>query len=140
MFAKWNHLLYLYIEPTSYDYDAPISEAGVRTKKFYSFKKIIHKYLEKTEFKEEEEEPSAAAYGEVTLAFAGSIFLANGTAGVLEYKMTSEVPPTFGDLWQDSGFVLYETTVPSMFRQPEKLEVDGLRDRGYVFVDGKPQV
>ena len=33
------------VEPTSYDYDAPISEAGDLTEKYFAFQKIIHKYL-----------------------------------------------------------------------------------------------
>ena len=32
-------------EPTSYDYDAPISEAGDLTDKYFAFKKVIGKYL-----------------------------------------------------------------------------------------------
>jgi len=33
------------VEPTSYDYDSPISEAGDLTKKYFLFKEVIKKYL-----------------------------------------------------------------------------------------------
>ena len=33
------------VEPTSYDYDSPISEAGDLTDKFFKFKDVIAKYL-----------------------------------------------------------------------------------------------
>lgn len=32
-------------QPTSYDYDAPLSEAGDITEKFYAVRKVIGKYL-----------------------------------------------------------------------------------------------
>ena len=35
----------LQVEPTSYDYDAPISEAGDLTEKYFAFKNVIAKYL-----------------------------------------------------------------------------------------------
>lgn len=84
---------------------------------------------------------SSAAYGKVRMRYVSSFLAAKGTR-VLECKPGSpwERPPTFGDLWQDTGFVLYETTIPEMFRQPDKLETGGLHDRGYVFLDGVMQV
>ena len=33
------------VEPTSYDYDSPISEAGDLTQKYFMFKEVIAKYL-----------------------------------------------------------------------------------------------
>lgn len=45
---------------------------------------------------------------------------------------------TFEELNQFSGFVLYETTLPSQFtRDPAELTVEKLRDRAHVFVEGK---
>ena len=35
----------LAVEPTSYDYDAPISEAGDLTEKYFAFKNVIAKHL-----------------------------------------------------------------------------------------------
>lgn len=45
---------------------------------------------------------------------------------------------TFEELDQFSGFVLYETTLPSEFtRDPAELTVEKLRDRAHVYVEGK---
>jgi len=49
-------------------------------------------------------------------------------------------PLTFEALGQSHGFVLYETTVKDLFRDPAKLSVKGISDRGYVFVDGQGPV
>ena len=41
--ANWDHETY---EPdvTSYDYDAPVSESGVLTKKYFAFRDVIAKH------------------------------------------------------------------------------------------------
>ena len=36
------------VEPTSYDYDAPISEAGDLTEKYFAFKRVIAKHVSRT--------------------------------------------------------------------------------------------
>jgi len=42
---------------------------------------------------------------------------------------------TFEQIDQFSGFVLYETNVPKLSRDPSNLLVTGLRDRALVFID-----
>ena len=37
--------------PTSYDYDAPISEAGDLTEKYYAIKKVVEKYTNEKNLK-----------------------------------------------------------------------------------------
>lgn len=50
--------------------------------------------------------------------------------------VTANKPQTFEQLDQFSGFVLYETQLPSEFeRDPAILTVNGLRDRAIVMVD-----
>ncbi len=43
-------------------------------------------------------------------------------------------PKTFGQLGQDSGYVLYETLIEGRFTDPAELRVT-VHDRGHVFVD-----
>jgi beta-galactosidase len=43
--------------------------------------------------------------------------------------------PTFEELDQNSGFVLYETTLPKFTRDPSELVINDLRDRAYIYVD-----
>lgn len=49
-------------------------------------------------------------------------------------------PLTFEAMGVAHGFVLYETMINETFSDPAKLEIPGIRDRGYVFVDGELQV
>jgi beta-galactosidase len=44
---------------------------------------------------------------------------------------------TFEELNQFSGFVLYETELPKLSRDPSMLVVTSLRDRALVYVDGE---
>ncbi len=74
-------------------------------------------------------------YGAVTLAPIASLldikeFLAKKV-------VKSKDPLTFGQLGQDSGLVLYETTIQDQFNDPAKLKVTHVKDRAYVFVNGE---
>ena len=42
---------------------------------------------------------------------------------------------TFEALNQNSGFVLYETTLPKLTRDPNMLTINGLHDRAQVYLD-----
>lgn len=42
---------------------------------------------------------------------------------------------TFEELDQNSGFVLYETTLPKLTRDPSQLTINELRDRAQIYVD-----
>lgn len=44
---------------------------------------------------------------------------------------------TFEELDQFSGFVLYETELPKLTRDPSNLEIQKLRDRAQIYIDGK---
>ena len=47
----------------------------------------------------------------------------------------SRWPQTFEALGQRSGFVLYQTTIKDHFTDPALLEIKGLHDRGYIYID-----
>ena len=53
-------------EPTSYDYDAPLSEAGDPTEKFFAIRKLISKYEKIPPIPVPGPSPKAA-YGQVTM-------------------------------------------------------------------------
>lgn len=44
---------------------------------------------------------------------------------------------TFEELDQFSGFVLYETDLPTLTRDPSNLVINEIHDRGQVFIDGR---
>ncbi|MGW8366511.1 beta-galactosidase [Streptomyces wedmorensis] len=117
---------------TSYDYDAPLDEAGDPTAKYTAFRDVIAKYAPVPE------EPVPAAGPKLsapTVALTDSADLLS-TADALTARIDSRRPLTMEELEQDFGFVLYETTLP--LRGPTLLEVEHVRDRAQVFVDGQP--
>lgn len=115
---------------TSYDYDAPISEAGWVTPKYDSIRNVIKKYVGYTVPKA----PAAIPVIEIP-----SIKLTK-VADVLAFAekqkaVSSETPLTFEQLNQGYGYVLYTRH----FNQPISgtLEIPGLRDYAVVYVDGE---
>ena len=122
--------------PTSYDYDAPLSEAGDTTDKYFAVKKTIEKYLPPAGI---DVPPSSvkAAYGRVNLnCFVMDIF-----DFVIEFGESREDadPLTFEAFSQPNGFLLYEHVISSHPADPSLLQVEGLNDRAIVFVNHKIQ-
>ena len=115
---------------SSYDYDAPLDEAGNATAKFMSFRDVIQRNLpEGTVLPEVPAAKPSVATSPVT--FTGSISLFD----LLPKPVVNERPLTFEDLNQAYGYVLYRTTVNGGSRQTLKLK--DLRDYGIVFLNGK---
>ena len=115
---------------TSYDYDAPISEAGWATPKFLALRKLFQQNVSY-------EIPPIPApipvieISSIKLNKAVDLF-------ALKEKMkpvVSDMPQTFEDLNQGYGYVLYTRH----FTQPisGKLEIKGLRDYALVYVNGE---
>ncbi|GAB6026784.1 hypothetical protein CHUAL_013281 [Chamberlinius hualienensis] len=118
---------------TSYDFTAPISEAGDTTDKYFILRNVIAKYMPLPD------DPVPAndtkeAYGEVTLNPEGSFFDLLPQIAPLP-PVESQWPLSFEELGQAHGYVLYETVVTTQFMQPEYLNIPQIADRGYVFVD-----
>ncbi|KAH7952780.1 hypothetical protein HPB49_001069 [Dermacentor silvarum] len=118
--------------PTSYDFDAPITEAGDTTDKFYAIRKTITKYLPLP--------PGPVPKPKQKMALGP--FKLSRLFGLSELRemlsnatKTSERPLTFEEIRQSQALVLYDTFVSFLPRNPGALEVPGLRDRGYVYVD-----
>jgi len=115
---------------TSYDYDAPISEAGWVTPKYDSIRNVIKKYVSYSI----PDPPKPIHVIEIP-----SIPLTE-IADVLTYtnsqpKIQNAMPLTFEQLKQPYGYVLYERH----FNQPINgtMEIKGLRDYAVVYVNGK---
>lgn len=66
-----------------------------------------------------------------------SIFSTVGrsTLGTRSFLSSGNRLPRFEELKQFSGFVLYETTLPKLTRDPTQLIVSLLRDRALVYID-----
>lgn len=140
-FAYWNGANMPYApQPTSYDYDAPLSEAGDLTEKYFAVRDVIRKFKEVPEGPIPPSTPKFA-YGKValrkfkTVTEALGILCPNG-------PVKSLYPLTFTQVKQYFGYVLYRTTLPQDCSNPKPIfssPINGVRDRAYVSVDGVPQ-
>ncbi|MGV8883617.1 MAG: glycoside hydrolase family 35 protein [Rhodoglobus sp.] len=114
---------------TSYDYDAPLDEAGNPTDKYFAFRDVIARYATVTS---DLPAPSAAAPSfDVPLVSTG-----NWRAALDAASTTHVTPPSFEELEHGSALVLYETELPE--GGPFVFEVDEVRDHAWVEVDGVP--
>lgn len=125
------------VTPTSYDYDAPISEAGDLTPKFEDLKMVVAKY-EYIPDAIQVRNSSKKAYGSIYLKPLGTIFDHVSNLTTLSTS-TNKDPLTFEELGQAFGFVLYEHRIDHITTNPVQLEIQGLHDRGYVYVNEELQ-
>ena len=114
---------------TSYDYDAPLDEAGDPTAKFFAFRDVIAKYAP---VPDELPAPAASApVASVELTSAGAWTDAAASAS------PASLPATFDALGHLSALVRYDVALPPM-SAPGLLTVDEVRDLAWVSVDGQP--
>ena len=115
-------------DPTSYDYDAPLSEAADMTWKWGRILDVIKKYRSDIPTYEVSNS-TKKAYGKVTFTEGVSMW------DVLEDIATNSVkgsdkPVNMEDFDIDFGFTVYSTTA-----QAGTLNLPKVHDRAYVFVD-----
>ncbi|WP_324673229.1 glycoside hydrolase family 35 protein [Hymenobacter sp. GOD-10R] len=115
---------------SSYDYDAPLDEAGNATPKFMAFRSVIEKHLPAGV----KLPPVPAAKPTITLP-AVQLTQAVSLFDMLPSPKANATPLTFEDLGQAYGYVLYRATVPG--GTTSTLKIKDLRDYGVIFVDGK---
>jgi len=116
-------------DTSSYDYDAPISEAGWTTPKFFQTRELVSKYLLPGE-----KLPEPPAQNPI-IAFAPVVL--NETAPVFENLpagINDETPKNMEAYDQGYGCILYRTKIPPGPAMP--LEAAAIRDFGYVFLNG----
>ncbi|XP_029794639.1 beta-galactosidase [Suricata suricatta] len=136
-FAYWNGAnMPFQAQPTSYDYDAPLSEAGDLTEKYFALRDVIQKFEKVPEGFIPPSTPKFA-YGKVPLQKLKTV---EDALNVLcpSGPIKSLYPLTFIQVKQYSGFVLYRTTLPQDCSDPTPLSspLEGVHDRAYVSVDG----
>lgn len=117
---------------SSYDYDAPLDEAGNATDKFMQFRSVIQKHLPAGQTL-----PAVPA-AKKTISIDNITFSAQGDMyAQLSKPVKADAPLTFEQLSQAYGYVLYRTRLPK--GKAGVLKINGLRDYGVVFVNGKKQ-
>uniref|UniRef100_A0A8C6U5W3 Beta-galactosidase n=1 Tax=Neogobius melanostomus TaxID=47308 RepID=A0A8C6U5W3_9GOBI len=139
-FGYWNGANEPYAaQPTSYDYDAPLTEAGDLTKKYFAIQNVIKMYHKIPEGPIPPTTPKFA-YGTV---FLQKLETVSSALEKLSYSgpVKSMFPLNFIELNQALGYVLYRTTLPVNCSKPTPLSspLNGVHDRAYVSVDGVAQ-
>jgi Glycosyl hydrolases family 35 len=119
---------------TSYDYDAPIGEAGEAGEKFHALREVIARHLG-TPRHELPPTPARVSPQRLEHADGRADLLENLDALSTPVRRAAPVP--MEQLGQDRGLIHYRTHVPGP--RPElPLRIDGLADRAQVFADGRP--
>ena len=115
---------------TSYDYDAPISEPGWDTPKFYALRELFLKHLAPGEsLPDVPARQPVIRIEPVELKESASLF------GNLPTGRKAQRPQTMEMYDQAHGCILYRTRLPA--GGPAVLRVTELHDYGLVFLDGK---
>lgn len=117
---------------TSYDYNAPLSEAGDRTELYYKIREMFRETYGEVPKLTASETPKAA-YGKLTLGKKADLF---DNLDNLATPIKTRAPKFMESLGQDFGYILYRTTVKGP-QNDWRLEADACHDRAQVFVDGK---
>ncbi|HMR50565.1 MAG TPA: beta-galactosidase [Arachnia sp.] len=117
---------------TSYDYDAPLDEAGDPTEKYFAFRDVIAKHAPV---------PAEApvAVGDRPVCDAPLSSLGDWRLAVEAPAVEAEAPPTFEDLAHVGALVEYTAELPAEAFGAEStalLTVDSARDMAWVEVDG----
>lgn len=121
-----------YYQPqiSSYDYDAPLDEAGNATYKFMKFREVIQKHVN---YKLPDVPVVKKAIKIPSIHFTSSADIFSN----LPKPVDNQKPLTFEKLHQAYGYVLYRTKVSSA--KSGMLTIDELRDYAIIFVNGKRQ-
>ena len=117
---------------TSYDFDAPLNEAGDPTDKYIAIREMIAAH-EKLELPPVPPPSLKKAYGKVAFEKHVSLF---DSIGALTKSVSSPMPETMEKLGQNYGFILYRAHVTGP-KTDAKIVIKGLRDRALIFLDGK---
>lgn len=119
---------------TSYDYDAPITEAGDITQKYLVLRDVIKDFLPLPNISVPINEPKLQL-PPVQLRPKTTLLSPIARSSLGSKMVTSQSPLTFERLKQFSGFVLYETLLPDTMTDPSNLRIPALHDRAIVSVD-----
>ena len=137
-FGFWNggnkdHTQYEAV-PTSYDYDAPLTEAGDPTPKYFAIKKVVSKYVTTPDVPVPPATPKYP-YGQVNMEKSDSLLNVLPKLTPLG-PVKSVFPLTMEQLGQNQGFVLYRTQIPASFRQSSRMLAmkELIHDRAIVYV------
>jgi len=117
-------------QTSSYDYDAPLDEAGNPAPKFFKFRAVIEKHLPPGQ-KLPTVPAKTPAIAIRPIKFSQKASLFNNA----RQPVTNNVPLCFEDLNQGYGFVLYRTTLKNATNG--LLKISEMRDYASVYLNGQ---
>ena len=115
---------------TSYDYDAPISESGQTTPKYWELRKTLAKYMDG-----KKQAPVPALIKPIEIKSFDFTEIAPLRDNMLQPKNDAEIK-TMEEYDQGFGAILYSTSLPEL-KSEALLTVNEPHDFAQVFVDGK---
>jgi beta-galactosidase len=118
-------------QTSSYDYDAPLDEAGNPTPKYYKLREVIAKHLPAGVTLPEVPEKKKRTYALEVIKISGTANLFSNLGKPIE----AEKPMSFEDLDQGYGLVLYRTTLKDAANG--LLKIKELRDYDTFTLNGK---
>lgn len=117
-------------DTSSYDYDAPISEAGWATEKFYKTRELFSRHLSPGEtLPEPPAKNPIITFGPIDLVESAALF------DNLPRPARDQSPQPMEKYGQGYGCILYRTTLPA--GPAGRLEVKECHDIGLAFLDGR---
>lgn len=114
-------------DTTSYDYDAPLDEAGRPAKKYFAFRDVIRRHLHNAELPPVPAAIPVIAIPKFPLTDSASLWTNLGPG------ISSERPKTMESLGQSYGYILYRTLVKGPSNGD--LTVDEVHDYAEIFVN-----
>jgi len=115
---------------TSYDYGAPLDEQGNPTEKYYAIQQMLQHYYPEIEQKPPLVKESMQVRN-IPLADKVSLF---STIETISQPIESIYPQTMESLGQNTGYLLYRTSIEKDAQQEKIRIIDG-RDRAQLFID-----
>ena len=117
---------------TSYDYGAPLSEAGDRTEMYYELRKLVEEFFGKLP-PMTATETSKKAYGRVYLTEQADLF---DNLDRISKPVHVAAPKSMEMIGQNDGFILYRTKITGP-REERSMICNTVHDRAQIFVDGE---
>ena len=117
---------------TSYDYDAPLNEAGDPTPKYYAVREVLSKYVDIDDDIPVKLSPKKS-YGDVTMTRKALLF---ASLDKLSEPVERTCPEPMEKLGQNYGFILYRTQLNG-YKGHLPLEIKDVHDRALIFLDGR---
>ncbi|MCS3530974.1 beta-galactosidase [Chryseobacterium sp. JUb7] len=115
---------------TSYDYDAPISEAGWATPKYNALRNVFQK-INAQNLPDVPQPVKIITIPEIKLSKNADLF----DYIDLQKPVINNLPLTFEDLNIGNGYVLYRRKFDKA--QNGKIEIKGLRDYAHLYINGR---